>query len=71
MSSSKLCTGVGLGVNHSRLRASQGSGPTGGSCLARRAEVITLITNMRTPRAMMNDPIEANMFQNSNPKPGL
>ena len=70
MTSSKLWTGVGFGLNHSRLRASHGSGGSGGRPRARRADRITLITKNMTPRAMTNTPMVANRFQKSNPKPG-
>ena len=64
---SKLCVGTGDGIDHSRLRASHGSGPGGGRCGASRLDLTTFHMNTTTLTAISSDPTVAAMFQNSNP----
>src|SRR5258706_11721339 len=64
-SMSKLWTGGGDEVPHSRVRASHGSGSV--QMLLRL--LTTLKTKTRKPAAIVNAPIEATRFQKSHPMP--
>ena len=69
MSSSKLCSGTGEAVIHSRPRASHGSGPTSGRPARRQFRVLayTFQKNMATPTAITNAPMVATMFHSAKP----
>ena len=69
ISESKLCSGTGEAVIHSRPRASQGSGPTSGLPARRHFRVLayTFHKNMATPMAITNAPMVATMFHRANP----
>ena len=64
---SKLCAGTGDGIDHSRLRASQGSGPGAGRWGASRLDFTTFTMKISTLRAISSEPTVAAMFQNSKP----
>ena len=65
--SSKLWTGTGDGIDHSRLRASHGSGPGAGREAAVLFDFQTLTMNTSIDRAIRNDPTVATMFHSSKP----
>jgi hypothetical protein len=64
--SAKLYTGVGDGIDHSRVRPSHGSAPAISPFVRVRH---TFHKKTSTDRAMMNDPMVASRFQNSKPRP--